>query len=215
MDVLTRIGKRFKIKIRYILNRTPKGHGPALHWLLTHVQGPYCLYTQDDHETVRNIPAISALQTMARYHLNQIRFNKRATVEFKETHKGRWYKKEVRCEDKPLCVSDHWYFQTSLWRVSAIKPVVDAYQAHWHEGKWFNEHSESKINAALDGYRPDLYTPDPPIWGDPSDPNVREVCQRTFIWGPIGNDRYIKHIGDDPKDWAGTHPRDKDHLRVT
>ena len=42
---------------------------------------------------------------------------------------------------------------------------------------------------------------------DALDPNVRATIQRTFIWGPIGEDRYIRHIGTDPKDWSDTHPR--------
>jgi len=42
---------------------------------------------------------------------------------------------------------------------------------------------------------------------DALDPNVRATIQRTFIWGPIGEDRFIRHIGTDPKDQAGDHAR--------
>jgi len=196
----------------------PIGHGPALKWLLDHVRTEYVLYSQDDFETLRPLPIQQALTIMHQHGLHQIRFNKRATMEFKETAQGRWYKKEKHfahspiddaCIIQPLTVSDHWYFQTGLWRVSVIKPIVDWFMTNSYEWPWFHEGCEDKINRAMDLVYPPAFTiilSDGAPWHQ-TDPDVRAQYQRTFIWGPIGEDRYIIHLGGDPKDFALRRPR--------
>jgi len=65
--------------------------------------------------------------------------------------------------------------------------------------------AEVAINKVMDGefgFIPGLTVPYP---ADALDQNTRAQIQRTFIWGPIGEDRYIRHIGTDPKDWSGSH----------
>jgi hypothetical protein len=191
----------------------PIGHGPGLYWLLQQAQSEYVLYSQDDHEVVRTLPIQQALAVMQRYGLHHVRFNKRATMDYKETWKGRWYKREVQYgNDVTLTVADHWYFQTSLWRVAPIRNVVTWFMQHPHESQWFHEHCEAKINNFLDGgFAQDQHFRTLPCvllpHGNPEDTHVRERFQRTFIWGKIGEDRYVLHTGNRPEDWAGKHER--------
>jgi len=103
-----------------------------------------------------------------------------------------------------LCVADHWYFQTGVWRVAAIKPVVDWWMTSG-PGE-FGEHSESKINDAFNGkYRGVKDFPasvpvcSPEEWNDP---RVRATVHKTFIWGPVREPRFVEHLGHDSKDWA-------------
>ena len=44
---------------------------------------------------------------------------------------------------------------------------------------------------------------------DPLDPATRAREIGTYIWGPIGTDRFIEHIGGASEDWAGDHPREE------
>jgi len=186
----------------------PLMHGPSLHWLLSQVQTEYVLYTQDDLLIVRDLPIVAALETMHRYGLHQIRFNKRPTMEYKMF----WRKKEFTFGDVTLTIADHWYFQTGLWRVSRIKPVVDWWIMA--TGTSFREHCEPKMNKAMNrevgefnhwalanGYE----LPEQAYLA--MDPDTRAKVQKTFIWGPIGTDRYIDNLGDKPEDWALVRPR--------
>jgi len=133
--------------------------------------------------------------------------------------KGNWQKREARFPmlegpEEVLTVSDHWYFQTSLWRVERIQWIVNWFM-EWH-GPSFREHCEFKINHAFNRRIPELNALDavgrlpfplPPSESVSMNSEVRREVQRTFIWGPIGDDKYIDHIGGDPKDWALLHGR--------
>lgn len=212
----------------------PIRHGPTLKWLLDQVETEYVLYTQDDHVVIRELPIRKALDVMHAYDLNQIRFNKRDTGPWKETWKGRWYKVPVAFPDRrddtrgawifpghadvpgtTLTVSDHWYFQTSLWRVSAIKPVVDWFMDDLQESTWFGEHCEQKINNSMNGNvarfpRGLIVLPSEALTPEQREreQEVRATCQKTFIWGGIDCKAFIQHIGSKPGDWALPHPRD-------
>lgn len=175
----------------------PVRHGPALYWLLRQAKSKVILYSQDDHEVIRPLPLQIALTTMGwDSQVRQIRFNKRATREYKDTWQGPWYKKEFTAINSvPLTISDHWYFQTGLWNLEFARRAVEWASRIYPEQ--FEKHCEEAINRYLD----ENYVLDP-----------RDVDQRakrigTFIWGPIGEDRYIQHIGDAPEDWAGDHHR--------
>lgn len=198
----------------------PRRLGLALRWLLANVQTEYVLYSQDDFVTVRDLPIQRALAVMNHHSVHQIRFNKRATLGQKDTWQGVWRKKEVRfdamrldswanpVDGTILTVADHWYFQTGLWRTAVIRAAVDWCTATPERTALFAAcPAEEAINKAMDGDFgpiPGLTVPYP---DDALDPLVRARVQRTFIWGPIGEDRYIRHIGTDPRDWSGTHPR--------
>ena len=195
------------VTLQYVSCRPPRRLGPALKWLLDRVTTEYVLYTQDDHEVVRPLPITRALGVMDKFGLNQIRFNKRTTMD----KKGDFVKVEYTFNDgalpvATLCVADHWYFQTGVWRVAPIRSVVD----WWSDvgpGR-FDEHSEAKINDAFNGGMrkygyPGLIASD--VWNNPK---VRAETVKTFIWGPIGEPPFIKHIGTEEKDWALTRRRD-------
>lgn len=193
----------------------PRRLGLALWWLLHNVETEYVVYSQDDFVTVRDLPIRRALAVMMEYEARQIRFNKRATLSQKDTWKGVW-KKEERVvytsagAAETLTVSDHWYFQTGLWRVAPIKAVVDWCTATPERTALFAMLSaEEVINRAMDGaFGPIPGLDIPGAEQDAESPTVRAQVQRTFIWGPIGEDRYIRHIGVDPADWTGEHPRE-------
>lgn len=222
----------------------PIKHGPALQRLLSQVQTEYVLYSQDDHRVVRPLPIAPALRLLRDHELNQIRFNKRDTMD-KKGPEGREFHKIAfwfACPDLPaawqyplpkpggmpvldlatgqptapipgtavpLCAADHWYFQTGLWRVAAIKPVVDWWADPAGGGRLgaFAEHTEVKINDVFNGkYQAQVHFPQPPVpccepaqWNDPL---VRAAVHRTFIWGPIGEPAFVQHIGHQPADWA-------------
>ena len=208
----------------------PLGHGPALHTLLSRPSGEpleteYVLYTQDDFVTVRTLPIRATLQALHAWGLHQVRFNKRDTMPYKDTRHGKWYKVPVtfpalaaHAPELTLTVSDHWYFQTSLWRVRRIQPVVAWLTAH---DPAFREHAEIKINDVMNGNHGTRFAAPTEVPGDlldtpprhlpalmrERDQLTRAAVQRTFIYGGIDEKAYIRHIGGDPKDWALPHAR--------
>ena len=191
----------------------PIYHGPTLAWLLRQATTEYVLYSQDDHIVCRPVPITRCLAVMAAHQLHHVRFNKRATMAVKGSGTQQWAKQEQQFQMsahlETLTVADHWYFQTSLWRRERIKKVTDWWMENFSGS--FREHAEIKINHAMNGRDPH-FTPAalldmPGPRENPMDPDVRARIQRTYIWGPIGEDRYVLHIGDAPKDWALPHAR--------
>ena len=187
----------------------PRRLGLAINWLLANIgsETEYVLYSQDDFVTVRDIPLRRALQVMHDHNLHHIRFNKRATMAFKETWAGRWVKEErtflmgapTLKIPEVLTISDHWYFQLGLWRVSEMRKALSFWTANPERTRRLAlDEPEGMINHYFDHIA---------YGGDYTDQANRAQCQKTFIWGPIGEDRYIRHIGGDREDWAGTHPR--------
>lgn len=188
----------------------PRGLAGALQ-VLCQQAASYVLYSQDDFVTVRPLPIRAALAALDYNGLHQIRFNKRATLGQKDTWQGVWRKTMTRVSlgpetpTVPLTVSDHWYFQTGVWRVAPLRAVLAWLHAtSTRRALLARTQPEDAINHAFDGQFgsiPHLTVPRE----HPEDPLVRGVVQRTFIWGPIGEDRYVRHIGgEDPR---GTHAR--------
>lgn len=181
----------------------PIFHGPTLKWLLDRVQTEYVLYTQDDHEIVRDLPIGQALNLLDDYRLNQIRFNKRDTLDKKGREGEEFHKVEYLFNGTTLCAADHWYFQCGVWRVAAIKPVIDWWSRPEAPGA-FTEHCEYKINDVFNGKYGPLFAPPVPCclpsqWNVPV---VRATVHKTFIWGKVGEPRFVEHIGHLPEDWA-------------
>ena len=216
-----------------LYDRPPITHGPALKKLLDRVTTEYVLYSQDDHKAVRDLPVGPALNLLDVHGLNQIRFNKRTTMDKKGREGEEFYKVERQffCKDLPekwqldaahsfskdvtsdifrwvrCCIADHWYFQTGVWRVAAIKPVVDWWMANPEIGA-FTEHMEVKINQVFNGEWRLLHPKWPgvpvldPQDGAWNDPAVRARIHKTFIWGKIGEPAFVTHTGGERKDWA-------------
>jgi hypothetical protein len=194
----------------------PRRLGLALKLLLGQVRTEYVLYSQDDFVTVRPLPIQETLAVMDFNSLHQVRFNKRATMEQKDTWQGVWRKREARFREgdsedswRTLTVADHWYFQTGLWRTSVIRAALDWLTATPGRTRLLSDGSgELAINDVMDGVYgpvPGLRVPDPE--DDASASEIRAEIQRTFIHGPIGADRFIRHIGIDREQWAGDHER--------
>jgi hypothetical protein len=224
LDVVRRAAETWNIAYSFEYDPEPISHGPSLQRLLDRVLTSFVLYTQDDLRVLRPLPIARALQVMQRNGLHQIRFNKRATMEYK----GTWRKVErvFRALDCPhgiglctgscdvtLTVADHWYFQTGLWRVERIKPVVDFWMS-FSGPQSFRERCEVKINNAMNREVPEFVE-----WADTHfyalpestsvamQQDVRAQIQRTFIWGPIGEEQFIENLATSPDDWALDRPR--------
>jgi hypothetical protein len=198
------------VPVWFQADNPPLFHGPSLQRLLAAVETPYVLYSQDDHQAVRPIPVRAALAVLHAHGLNQIRFNKRDTLDKKGREGAEFFKKEFSFGPLTICcAADHWYFQTGIWRVAAIKPVVDWWAGplgaqHGH----FSEHMEVKVNQVFNGQWRSKHPPfpsevpeldDPTRWAEPA---IRATVHKTFIWGPVGEPAYVQHLGTDPKDWA-------------
>ena len=202
-------------EVTLLCDNPPIRHGPALARLLGQVRTEYVLYSQDDHEVVRPLPVRDTLGLMEKYHrIVQIRYNKRDTGPVKgEPNDPEAFHKvtkvfELDGKQFPLTTADHFYFQTNVFRVASLKPIVDWWMAHPEHGT-FSEHAEIKTNRVMNGeylaYHP-TFPPEVPILqpgdGAWNDPEVRARVHGTWIWGPIGEKRFIDHLGADPKDWA-------------
>ena len=247
-DILReRVPKR--IPTIFLADDPPISHGPAVQRMLGLVSTEYVLYSQDDHNVVRDLSVGPALRLLDRHRLNQIRFNKRDTMDKKGREGAEFFKveklfngafdhfdgrrvpiepetiialsndgqpaKRVRtpsvdlCDlETTLCVADHWYFQTGVWRVAAIKPVLDWWVSRPDIGA-FSEHMEVKVNQTFNGEwakHHGALGPEVPILkpedGAWNDPEVRARVHKTFIWGRIGEPKFVEHSGVDPKDWA-------------
>jgi hypothetical protein len=214
-------GLNLPCPVGYISADPPRKLGLALRTLLDQVQTDYVLYSQDDFVTVRPVPIRDALRVLDALHWHQIRFNKRATLAQKDTWQGPWKKEEQAFRahetsegevlDPPLegivTVSDHWYFQLGLWRVSPIRAALRWLTATPERRAWLAQGlAEEQINAVLDGrhgFIPGLIVP---YQEDAHEPRTRKQVQKTFIWGPIGEDRYIRHIGGAAP--TAAYPRD-------
>lgn len=183
----------------YTWSDPPRRLGMALRWLLDNVATEYVLYSQDDHVVVRKLPIADALDTMIANRLHQIRFNKRATLSYKHTWQGRWRKEQlvmpVGAEMRTVTISDHWYFQTGLWRVAPIKAAITwLTETQERRDILWNMLAEEAVNHTMDGRFGPIPGLDVPVEAS-MEPATRARTQRTFIWGPIGEDRYIRHIG--------------------
>jgi hypothetical protein len=191
----------------------PRRLGMALAWLIGNVTTDYVLYSQDDFVTVRDLPIRRALQVMDEAQCHQIRFNKRATMGQKDTWRGPWKKVEQVCSlesgaTETVTISDHWYFQTGLWRTSVIRAALWWLTQPERVHLFAESPAEEAINKLFDGEFgpiPGLTVPHRHLADVPRN---RAQVQRTFIWGPIGEDRYVRHIGTHPDDWAGGHARE-------
>jgi hypothetical protein len=192
------------IPLLYTWADPPRKLGMALRFLLDNVTTEYVLYSQDDFVTVRPLPIRDALETMDQNSLHQIRFNKRATLSEKRTWQGIWKKEEITVPvhlggpttPVPLTISDHWYFQTGLWRVQPIQAAIAwLTETESRRRLLYQMVAEEAINKVIDGHLgpiPDLIVPHP---DESMEPMVRREIQRTFIWGPVGENRFTRHIG--------------------
>lgn len=167
------------------VNAPARGMGPAMLWLFEHAATPIVLYTQEDWRAVRPIPVGAALALMEAHDLQHIRFNKRKTMRAKHADTAHpWEKREVTIGSQTLCVSDHFYTQTSLWRVDRQLPCLRHAAGVAQQANAFAAALNHCLNERYgDGRRP---------WDDQA---MRHGRLRTYIWGPIGEPKFIEHMG--------------------
>lgn len=177
------------------------GLGRALLKLLEAAATEFVLYSQEDFDTLRPLPIGDALDVMARHELHHVRFNKRKTMRVKGEDRPpaeRWTKQEVTLDGRTLCVSDNWYFQTSLWRRSialdGFRYIVD------RAGQRSISHAEIQFQRWFHaGIGQGAGTTD-------GAQEARRAHCRTFIWGGIGEPAFIRHTGSDRRSQGWDDP---------
>lgn len=163
----------------------PRGMGAGMVWCFERATTPIVLYTQEDWGAVRPIPVGTALALMQSCGLHHVRFNKRKTMRAKHADTDHpWEKVEVVIGGQVLCVSDHWYTQTSLWRVAEALPGLRVAAVSTRTSEQF----VAAFNAAMNAAHGDPARP----WNDQA---MRHERLRTYIWGPVGEPRFVEHLG--------------------
>lgn len=182
----------FGVPVDLLLTRPGTGMGMALKRLLAAAHTEFVLYTQEDFDFLRPIPVAECLAIMARHELHHVRFNKRKTMKTKGADRPpheQFHKVEVQYEGlngpQTFCISDHWYFQASLWRRSIAKEGFDTLAATAPAGGTI-PFPEMAFNRWYNTRGGDVHM---------KDPKMRQERLRTFIWGGIGEPAFIKHTG--------------------
>ena len=187
-----------------------QGMGPAVVWCMEtaaiRATGPFVLFTQEDWEFIRPTPVGRCMDLMEKHDLNHVRFNKRKTMPAKHADTDHpWHKVQVAfledgsmfygvdkdfvaCRepgDDVLCVSDHWYTQTSVWRIEPTLPTLRA---------------AVEMNPAAHGFVPAFNHYMNLLAGNNSskdwaDQRFRHEKLKTYIWGPIKEKPFIRHLG--------------------
>jgi len=165
-----------------------RGMGAGMLWCFEQSEADIILYSQEDWKAVRDIPVRRALELMTAHGLNHIRFNKRKTMRSKHADTDHpWHKLEVVVGGQMLCVADHWYTQTSLWRREAALPNLHAALAGTGAS---SEKFVARFNT--------LMNQDAQLTArDWNDQQLRHARSKTYIWGPVGEPAFIRHIGSE------------------
>lgn len=188
--MLLPIEQAFGVPIRLLQQNPGTGLALALLRLYENAATEFVLYTQEDFDFVRPVPVARCLEIMQRHALNHVRFNKRNTLPIKGHHhadKRKWWtKQEAVIDGQAFCVSDHIYFQACLNRrallLEGLKEILYGNPAgnvriEAAVNKWFNT-KYGKGCGSVDG-----------------DQAVRRDVLKTFIWGGVGEERFILHTG--------------------
>lgn len=195
-DLLAAITRDFGVPTVLLRQNPGTGLARAMLRLLEQAATEFVLYTQEDFDFVRDVPVRRCLEIMQDHALNHVRFNKRNTLPVKGAHrpdrKAWWTKQECDFQERDgayatLCVSDHVYFQANLTRralwLEGFKEIVTA------GGRGDVPRGEARFNGWLNTkYGGGCGSVD-------GDQQARRELLRTFIWGGIGEARFILHTG--------------------
>ena len=180
------------------------GLGRAMLRLLRVAETPWVFYTQEDFDFVRPTPAGRCLELCAAHDLWHVRFNKRKTMAVKGADRppeSRWTKKEVQYGGQTFCVSDHWYFQGSLWKRDVALRGFEAVVAAVPEGRKV-DFCEVKFNHWINT----TFGGDRPLGCHDGEQERRQELARSFIWGGVAEPAFIQHTGHDRRS-QGWEPR--------
>lgn len=171
----------------YTTTEPANGMGPALVKLLEAASADFVLYTQEDWLVLRELPVRRTLELMTTHNLNHVRWNKRKTMRAKheDDPTRAWKKVEVQFGGQTMCVSDHWYTQTSMWHVAAALPFAKKAAESAPDAHHFVARLNDLVNAAAGAGRKTR-------WNDQA---FRHERVKTYIWGGIGEPAFVKHIG--------------------
>lgn len=190
-QLLAQVSVDYQVPIRLIATNPGGGLGRALLRVLDEATTDFVFYTQEDFDFLRPLPIQACLDIMERYELHHVRFNKRKTMRCKGEDRPeaeRFYKVEVKYDGQTLCISDHWYFQASLWRRRIVRDGFAHLAGRAIPGRMidFCEVQFNRWYNTTHGADRDL-----------REPRLRQERLRTFIWGGIGEPAFIKHTGHD------------------
>lgn len=184
---------RLGCSFAHVVSYPAVGMGLGVRWCLRQASTPIVLYTQEDYRILRPLPLRQTLSIMEDHALQHVRFNQRRTW----AEKRGWKKVEVTLGGQTFCISDHWYTQTSLWRVERARTATEAVAESNSPAHRFASAWNDWMNRTYgDGAR---------RWDDQG---MRHERMRTYIWGPVGEPAFIEHIGS----LRGTGPI-VDHVR--
>lgn len=192
-----------------LFERNPGGGlGRAVLRLLEESSTEFVLYTQEDFDALRAIPVAACLDLMAAHQINHVRFNKRKTMKVKGADRPpgeRFTKIEQAFGEQTLCVSDNWYFQTSLWRREL---ALDGFRAvAERNGPGMIDRCEMKFQRWLhEGLGRGIGCT------DSTGAERRGEVVKTFIWGPTLEPAFIRHTGHDRRSqgWPDPEKRNRD-----
>ena len=188
--ILADVERAHGVPIFLVATRPGQGLGRAMLRLLEWASTEFVFYTQEDFDFVRPVPVARCLELMQRHALNHVRFNKRDTLPIKGAHRPNradwWTKEEVLLDGQRMCVSDHVYFQANLTR-----------RAMWLEGfKELHLHNPDGVQRCEARFNDWFNTKYGDGAGsvDGSQAKRRDLL-RTFIWGGVGEPRFVLHTG--------------------
>jgi hypothetical protein len=200
--LLNQIAIDFDISITLLECNPGRGLGHAVKRLLDESRSELVLYTQEDFDFVRALPMDRCLRLMTAHELHHVRFNKRKTMRVKGADRPpdeQFHKIEMTIGGETLCVSDHWYFQASMWRRSialeGFTVLADAAgprminRCEMAFNRWLNSGLGEGIGST-----------------DSTGAAARGERVRTFIWGSIGEPAFIRHTGHDRRSQGWPDP---------
>lgn len=187
-DVAKRVGG-----FQHVVESPGVGMGKGVLWCMERATTHHVLFTQEDWLALRPIPVRRTLRLMEANALHHVRWNKRKTMLYKGEGPTRWNKVEVAFADpapegdepqmQTMCIADHWYTQTSLWRAEEALPGIRAAAAMHSQGNSF----VSAFNHWMNSRRAD---------GRPlQEQSYRHEKLRTYIYGGVGEPPFIRHLG--------------------
>ncbi len=208
-SILMALEDCYQVPIVLLRQNPGTGLARALLRLYEAASTEFVFYTQEDFDFVRDVPVGRCLEIMQRYALTHVRFNKRDTIPVKGAHRARecwWTKQEVQFDGQTFCVSDHIYFQACLNRRALLLEGLKELLA-WHPGgnvrieaavnDWFNRKYGNGAGS-VDGHQ-----------------DARRELLRTFIWGGVGEPRFILHTGAERRSQGWADPEhDRKHGTV-
>lgn len=189
-DLIAAVQKDFAAPIHLIKQRPGTGLALALLRLYEQAACEFVFYTQEDFDFVRDVPVTRCLEIMQRNALNHVRFNKRNTLPIKGHHhkdSAKWWtKKQVEFDGQTFCVSDHIYFQACINRRALLLEGLK-------EITYGNPISNVRIEAAVNKWFNTKYGGG--CGSVDGDQAVRRDVLKTFVWGGVGEERFVLHTG--------------------